>query len=290
MISGLLVLNKPTGVSSGNFIRKLKPIINNSKIGHSGTLDPLASGVILACIGQMTRFTNFLASEKKTYVAEMMFGFKTNTGDLDGQIIEEINFIPKISDFKKVLKNYTGIINQEAPIFSSLKYKGKPMYKYARKNKVIPKKERMITISKIDLLSVNDNKFKILVECGKGTYIRSLVNDIALDLQSTAVLSSLKRIDSAEHQIEDAYEIESITKHNISRKIISMGDALKCIDEIQCPPEIVDRIKKGQKIYLKGAELKSKHLRLFDNNKDFVGVLNNSNGLVSPKRLISIEN
>ena len=290
MISGLLVLNKPTGVSSGNFIRKLKPIINNSKIGHSGTLDPLASGVILACIGQMTRFTNFLASEKKTYIAEMTFGFKTNTGDLDGQIVEEINFIPKISDFKKVLKNYIGIINQEAPIFSSLKYKGKPMYKYARKNKVIPKKERMITISKIDLLSVNDNKFKILVECGKGTYIRSLVNDIALDLQSTAVLSSLKRIDSAEHQIEDAYEIESITKHNISRKIISMGDALKCIDEIQCPPEIIDRIRKGQKIYLKGAELKSKHLRLFDNNKDFVGVLNNSNGLVSPKRLISIEN
>ena len=290
MISGLLVLNKPTGVSSGNFIRKLKPIINNSKIGHSGTLDPLASGVILACIGQMTRFTNFLASEKKTYVAEMMFGFKTSTGDLDGQIIEEINFIPKISDFKKVLKNYTGIINQEAPIFSSLKYKGKPMYKYARKNKVIPKKERMITISKIDLLSVNDNKFKILVECGKGTYIRSLVNDIALDLKSTAVLSSLKRIDSAKHQIEDAYEIDSITKHNISRKIISMGDALKCIDEIQCPPEIIDRIRKGQKIYLKGAELKSKHLRLFDKNKVFVGVLNNSNGLVSPKRLISIEN
>ena len=290
MISGLLVLNKPTGVSSGNFIRKLKPIINNSKIGHSGTLDPLASGVILACIGQMTRFTNFLASEKKTYIAEMTFGFKTNTGDLDGQIVEEINFIPKISDFKKVLKNYTGIINQEAPIFSSLKYKGKPMYKYARKNKVIPKKERMITISKIDLLSVNDNKFKILVECGKGTYIRSLVNDIALDLQSTAVLSNLKRIDSAEHQIEDAYEIESITKHNISRKIISMGDALKCIDEIQCPPEIIDRIRKGQKIYLKGAELKSKHLRLFDKNKVFVGVLNNSNGLVSPKRLISIEN
>ena len=290
MISGLLVLNKPTGVSSGNFIRKLKPIINNSKIGHSGTLDPLASGVILACIGQMTRFTNFLASEKKTYVAEMMFGFKTNTGDLDGQIIEEINFIPKISDFKKVLKNYTGIINQEAPIFSSLKYKGKPMYEYARKNKVIPKKERMITISKIDLLSAKDNKFKILVECGKGTYIRSLVNDIALDLKSTAVLSSLKRIDSAKHQIEDAYEIDSITEHNISRKIISMGDALKCIDEIQCPPEIIDRIKKGQKIYLKGAELKSKHLRLFDKNKDFVGILNNSNGLVSPKRLISIEN
>ena len=94
MISGLIVLNKPSGISSGEFIRKLKPLIDNSKVGHSGTLDPLASGIILACIGQMTRFTNYLANEKKVYIAEMKFGFSTDTGDLDGKIIERINKIP----------------------------------------------------------------------------------------------------------------------------------------------------------------------------------------------------
>ena len=90
MISGLLVLNKPSGISSGEFIRKLKPFLGDSKIGHSGTLDPLASGVILACLGQMTRFTNFLANERKTYIAEMMFGLQTDTGDLEGKIEMDI--------------------------------------------------------------------------------------------------------------------------------------------------------------------------------------------------------
>jgi len=102
LISGLLVLNKPSGISSGEFIRKLKPFLDDSKIGHSGTLDPLASGVILACLGQMTRFTNFLANEKKTYIAEMMFGIKTDTGDLDGKIEKELKRIPK----KMILKKF----------------------------------------------------------------------------------------------------------------------------------------------------------------------------------------
>jgi len=114
LISGLIVLNKPSGISSGEFIRKLKPIIEDSKIGHSGTLDPLASGVILACLGQMTRFTNFLANEKKTYVAEMMFGIKTDTGDLDGKIVEKLERVPRKKDFEKIAKSYIGLINQEA--------------------------------------------------------------------------------------------------------------------------------------------------------------------------------
>ena len=105
MISGLLVLNKPSGISSGEFIRKLKPFLDDSKIGHSGTLDPLASGVILACLGQMTRFTNFLANERKTYIAEMMFGIQTDTGDLDGKIEREYKKIPTKNDFNKIKKN-----------------------------------------------------------------------------------------------------------------------------------------------------------------------------------------
>ena len=290
MISGLIVLNKPSGISSGEFIRKLKPIIEDSKIGHSGTLDPLASGVILACLGQMTRFTNFLANEKKTYVAEMMFGIKTDTGDLDGKIEEELERVPKKRDFEKIAKSYIGLINQEAPKYSSLKYKGKPLYRYARKNKEVPKKIRLIEIFKLDLLSLNQNKFRLLIECGKGTYIRSLINDLAKDLGCVAVLSNLQRINSANHKIEEAHEIESINRDNIKNKIIQMGDALSSIDKIQCASEIIDRIKKGQKIHLKEAELKSKYLRLFDEKKSFIGILKNINGLVSPKRLISIEN
>ena len=273
MISGLFVLNKPSGFSSGEFIRKLKPFLNDSKIGNSGRLDPLASGVILACLGQMTRFTNFLANEKKTYIAEMMFGIQTDTGDLDGKIEKKLKKIPTENDFIKIAKEYIGSINQEAPKYSSLKFKGKPLYHYARKNKEIPKKIREIEIYKLDLISFDQNKFKFLVECGKGTYIRSLVNDIAKDLDCVAVLSNLQRTISADHDIGEAHEIESINSKNINSKIIQMGDALRSIDKIQCASEKIDRIKKGKKIHLKEAELKSKYLRLFDEKKSFIGIL-----------------
>ena len=290
MISGLLVLNKPKGISSGEFIRKLKPLIQNSKIGHSGTLDPLARGIILACIGQMTRFAQYLANEKKTYIAEMTFGLKTNTGDLDGKVLQEDNFVPTKKDFNSILKKFVGNIFQEAPLFSSLKYKGKPMYQYARKGMNIPSKSRNIEIFSIDLISKNKNKFTFSVDCGKGTYIRSLVNDIARELNTVAVLSDLERISSADHNIKESHEIETINSDNLSNKLISMGDALRSLDEIQCAPEIIDRIINGQKVFLEGAKLKSIYLRLFDENKDFIGILKNNGGLVSPKRLLSIKN
>lgn len=290
MISGLLVLNKPKGISSGEFIRKLKPLIQNSKIGHSGTLDPLARGIILACIGQMTRFTQYLANEKKTYIAEMTFGLKTNTGDLDGKVLQEDNFVPTKKDFNSILKKFVGNIFQEAPLFSSLKYKGKPMYQYARKGMNIPSKSRNIEIFSIDLISKNKNKFTFSVDCGKGTYIRSLVNDIAREFNTVAVLSDLERISSADHNIKESHEIETINSDNLSNKLISMGDALRSLDEIQCAPEIIDRIINGQKVFLEEAKLKSIYLRLFDENKDFIGILKNNGGLVSPKRLLSIKN
>ena len=290
MISGLLVLNKPKGISSGEFIRKLKPLIQNSKIGHSGTLDPLARGIILACIGQMTRFAQYLANEKKTYIAEMTFGLKTNTGDLDGKVLQEDNFVPTKKDFNSILKKFVGNIYQEAPLFSSLKYKGKPMYQYARKGMNIPSKSRNIEIFSIDLISKNKNKFTFSVDCGKGTYIRSLVNDIAREFNTVAVLSDLERISSADHNIKESHEIETINSDNLSNKLISMGDALRSLDEIPCAPEIIDRIINGQKVFLEEAKLKSIYLRLFDENKDFIGILKNNGGLVSPKRLLSIKN
>ena len=232
-------MNKPSGISSGEFIRKLKPFIDDSKIGHSGTLDPLASGVILACMGQMTRFTNFLANERKTDLAEMMFGIQTDTGDLDGKIERELKKTPTKNEFNKITKKFIGTINQEAPKYSSLKYRGKPLYHYARKNKEVPKKIRRIEIFKLDLISLNQNKFKLLIECGKGTYIRSLVNDLAKDLGCVAVLSNLQRTISAEHEISEAHEIESINSENIKSKIIQMGDALRSLDKLQCASETV---------------------------------------------------
>ena len=178
-------------------------------------------------------------------------------------------------------------------MFSAIKLKGKPLYKYARQGVSVERKAREICIYDIKLLSFRQQELmevELFLHVSKGTYIRSLVRDIAKNLNCAAVLSKLQRTVSANHSLEDAHEIENLNDKNIKKKIIDMGDALRCIDKIQCLPEIIDRIKKGQKIFMKEAELKSKYLRLFDENNEFLGILENSNGLVSPKRLISIEN
>ena len=164
------------------------------------------------------------------------------------------------------------------------------MYQYARKGMNIPSKSRNIEIFSIDLISKNKNKFTFSIDCGKGTYIRSLVNDIAREFNTVAVLSDLERISSADYNIKESHEIETINSDNLSNKLISMGDALRSLDEIQCAPEIIDRIINGQKVFLEEAKLKSIYLRLFDKNKDFIGILKNNGGLVSPKRLLSIKN
>ncbi len=289
MISGAVILDKPSGISSGEYIRKLKPLIGNSKIGHSGTLDPLASGIIIACIGQMTRFSDYLAGHKKRYSVVMKFGIQTSTGDLDGSIIDNSSLVPSLENILRCSSKFLGTIEQKPHKYSSVKYKGKPLYSYARRGVDIERKSRKIKIFSIDCISMQDEYLELNVSCGKGTYIRSLVEDLAESLGTCAVVSSLRRIESAEFSILDAVKIEEISINNLEKKILPMGDALKCLDKIQCPPEIVDKFKNGQKIEIEEAKDKNKHLRLFDLEENFIGVLQNYQGLVSPKRLISIK-
>ena len=289
MISGAVILDKPSGISSGEYVRKLKPLIGSSKIGHSGTLDPLASGIIIACIGQMTRFSDYLAGYKKRYSVVMKFGIQTSTGDLDGLVINNSSFIPSLENILKCCSKFLGTIEQKPHKYSSVKYKGKPLYFYARRGVDIERKSRKVKIFSIDYISMQDEYLELNVSCGKGTYIRSLVEDLAESLGTCAVVSSLRRTESAEFSIPDSNNIDEISVNNIEKKILPMGDALKCLDKIQCAPEIVDKFKNGQKIEIKEAKDKNKHLRLFDLEENFIGVLQNYQGLVSPKRLISIK-
>ncbi len=289
MISGAVILDKPSGISSGEYIRKLKPLIGNSKIGHSGTLDPLASGIIIACIGQMTRFSDYLAGYKKRYSVVMKFGIQTSTGDLDGSIIDNSSLVPSLENIIKCSSKFLGTIEQKPHKYSSVKYNGKPLYSYARRGVDIERKSRKIKIFSIDCISMQDEYLELNVSCGKGTYIRSLVEDLAESLGTCAVVSSLRRIESAEFSTLDAVKIEEISINNLEKKILPMGDALKCLDKIQCAPEIVDKFKNGQKIEIEEAKDKNKYLRLFDLEENFIGVLQNNQGLVSPKRLISIK-
>ena len=286
MIDGILILNKPKGISSGVFARKLQSLFSKKKkIGHAGTLDPLASGILIVCIGEMTKFVNFLTRENKTYLAEVSLGIKTDSGDMDGRVIERSKRIPSRSALEKKLKSFVGVIDQKPPIYSSLKYKGKPYRYYATKGIEIEIKSRKVTIHSISLESFEENKFKFSVKCGPGTYIRTLAEDICESLGSLGTISSLIRTESAGFDLSQSSNIDDLTVKNLKEKIIPSGDALKCLDRIQCRPEIVEKITNGQIIETEEA-IKDGFFRFFDQKENFVGIVESYNGFLKPKRLL----
>ena len=286
MIDGVLILNKPKGVSSGVFVRKLKTLFSKKKkIGHAGTLDPLASGILIVCIGEMTKFVNFLTKENKTYLAEVSLGIKTDSGDMDGRVIERSRSIPSRLALEKKLKSFVGTIEQKPPIYSSLKYKGKPYRYYAVKGIEIEIKSRKVKIHSISLESFEENKFKFSVKCGPGTYIRTLAEDICESLGSIGTISSLVRTESAGFDISQSLNIDDITVKNLNDKIIPSGDALNCLDRIQCRPEIVEKITNGQMIEIEEAK-EDGFFRFFDQKENFVGIVESYNGFLKPKRLL----
>ena len=286
MIDGILILNKPKGISSGVFARKLQSLFSKKKkIGHAGTLDPLASGILIVCIGEMTKFVNFLTRENKTYLAEVSLGIKTDSGDVDGRVIERSNRIPSRLALEKKLKSFVGVIDQKPPIYSSLKYKGKPYRYYATKGIEIEIKSRKVTIHSISLESFEENKFKFSVKCGPGTYIRTLAEDICESLGSLGTISSLIRTESAGFDLSQSSNIDDLTVKNLKEKIIPSGDALKCLDRIQCRPEIVEKITNGQMIEIEEAK-EDGFFRFFDQKENFVGIVESYNGFLKPKRLL----
>ena len=286
MIDGILILNKPKGISSGVFVRKLQSLFSKKKkIGHAGTLDPLASGILIVCIGEMTKFVNFLTKENKTYLAEVSLGIKTDSGDMDGRVIERSKRIPSRLALEKKLKSFVGVIDQKPPIYSSLKYKGKPYRYYATKGIEIEIKSRKVTIHSISLESFEENKFKFSVKCGPGTYIRTLAEDICESLGSLGTISSLIRTESAGFDLSQSLNIDDLTEKNLNEKIIPSGDALKCLDRIQCRPEIVEKITNGQMIEIEEAK-EDGFFRFFDQRENFVGIVESYNGFLKPKRLL----
>jgi len=193
-MKNVLLINKPSGITSYDVIRILKKKLHPKKIGHAGTLDPLASGLLIVLIDGATKQSEKFMNMGKRYRVEMRLGIKTDTGDSDGEITQKSD-IPELNreKIKKILKKFEGKIKQTPPIYSAIKYKGKKLYEYARAGINVKIKPRFIEIKKIKLLDFNRETIELLVDCSKGTYIRTLVEDIAKKLKTVAVTSRLVR-------------------------------------------------------------------------------------------------
>ena len=227
-MDGIIIVNKPKGITSFDVIRKLKKILRTKKIGHTGTLDPLASGVMLVCVGKSTKLAQDLEAKDKVYIADFDIGYATDTYDTEGKKIAENHIEISKENLIEATKKFLGSIKQVPPMYSAIKMDGKKLYDLARKGIEVERSERDVKIEYINILNFGENKAQIQTKVSKGCYIRSLIYDIGKDLGTYATMTELLRTAVGDYSLEQAYTLEEIenliTKNNF--------EFLKTVEEI----------------------------------------------------------
>jgi len=247
-ISGFLVIDKPKGITSAEVVRRLKKVLKVRKIGHTGTLDPLATGILIVAVGKATRFSEYLLKKDKCYVVKGTFGLKSDTYDIDGKVEKvECKEVDKDS-LLKTLENFKGEIEQVPPPFSAIRVNGKRAYDLARKGEKVELKPRKVRIYSLELLDFNYPEFTLKVCCSSGTYIRSLINDIGKSLSCSAIVSELRRVKVGKVDEKVAIPLSKITKENVKEFLIP-------IEELLNFPKIVLSFDEGKR-FKNGVKLK----------------------------------
>ncbi len=288
-IDGVFLLNKPLGFSSNQALKKIQWLFNAKKAGHTGTLDPMASGLLPICIGEATKFSHRLLEANKTYIATIQLGVTTTTGDQEGEVVNQKDVVLKPNQLEETLQKFTGDITQIPPMFSALKFEGKPLYEYARQGIEIERKSRQVTIYDITLKKIEESIVILEVSCSKGTYIRTLAEDIGHALGCGAYLKGLERTQTVNFQLSDALTIEAIEAMSMASRektLLPVDALLEGLSSIQLTLTETEAIKKGQAIDFNGKN--DNELRLYGASGQFLGVGQpDLQGRLFPKRLIA---
>lgn len=257
----LLVVNKPEGFTSRDVINKLSKILNTKKIGHTGTLDPIATGVLVCLTGKYTKLVDLLTALDKEYVAEIKLGIKTDTGDITGNVIDTSNKVILKNDILDVIKKFPKKYLQTVPKYSAVKINGKKLYEYARENIDIELPKREVNIYNLELISFNDDIIKIKTKVSKGTYIRSLIEDICEMLGTVGCMKSLVRTHQGIFGIDEAYTLDDIQNNNFIGKNIHEFLDYPCINIEEYNLKTVLNGGKISNIY----DIKNKVILMYDN-------------------------
>ncbi len=270
-MNGILLIDKPSGLTSRDVVNIVGKSLGTKKIGHTGTLDPLATGVMVLCVGKYTKLVELLTSYNKTYEASIVLGIKTDTLDITGKVLEEKCSNISLSDILLALKKFEGVYDQEVPIYSAVKINGKKLYEYARENKTIELPKRSVNISKISLISdikYENNKTLFSIRCNvsKGTYIRSLINDIASSLNTIGVMKELRRIEQGNFNIENCYKISDIKNNNF--KFIDLDTVFKDYFIVDINSNLYKDIKNGKIL----ENIYNKDIIVFRYNGEYISI------------------
>ena len=277
-MEGIIIVNKPKGITSFDVIRKLKKILKTKKIGHTGTLDPLATGVMLMCVGKATKLASDLEAKDKVYIADFDIGYATDTYDIEGKkIAKNIIEISK-ENLEQSIKKFIGNIKQVPPMYSAIKIDGNKLYHLARKGIEVERPERDVTIEYINLLDFKDNKAKIETKVSKGCYIRSLIYDIGQDLGTYATMTALQRKQVGDYSLEDSYSLEKIEEMVLNNdfKFLKTIEKIFSYDKysLQTEKELT-LYKNGNTVKIK-ENLENKKYRIYFQD-EFIGLANVEN-------------
>ena len=240
-MNGLLLVNKESNITSSDVVIKVRKLLNIRKVGHTGTLDPLASGLLILTVGNATRIQELITEKDKEYIATMKLGIKTDTYDTEGRILDQKE-VPNNLNIEEVLNSYIKKYNQEVPIYSSIKVNGKKLYEYARENIEVELPKREVEIKDIKLLSINNNEVTFKCKVSQGTYIRSLINDIGKTLGTYATMTKLIRTKIDNFSLDNSYTLEDIEKGNY--KLISIEEILD-YPKIEIDDDLYKKISNG---------------------------------------------
>ena len=247
-MNGAIIVNKEKGYTSRDVVNKLNKILDTKKIGHTGTLDPLASGVLVCLIGKYTKLVPIITEEEKEYIAEIKLGIKTDTLDITGNVLEKGN-IPKLSkdEIISVLNSFIGVYKETVPLYSAVSVNGKRLYEYARSGLEVKLPEREVYIKEISLISYEFDliKFKVLVS--KGTYIRSLITSICEKLNTIGTMNNLVRIKQGQYKIQDSYTLEEIRNGNY--QLLKLADLIN-LEKVEITADLAKKIVNGNLINL----------------------------------------
>jgi len=299
-VHGILLLDKPAGITSNDALQRIKRLYRAARAGHTGSLDKPATGMLPLCLGEATKISSYLLNADKIYVAVAKLGVVTSTADAEGEVLESRQ-VPEFNQqqLEKVIAQFVGDIEQVPPMYSALKVDGQRLYKLAYQGLEVKRKSRPVTIQQIDLLHFDKDSFAIQVRCSKGTYIRTLVEDIGHALGCGAHVSSLRRLSTgpfAEAQMVSMETIENLAKEGeeaddaLDQLLVPGDSALEHLAELNLTEEMTYYLCLGQAVSVPQVPTDGL-VRIYDHNREFIGIGKIlDDGRVAPKRLLKTSN
>ena len=290
-VDGILLLDKPQGISSNAALQTVKRLFHAAKAGHTGALDPLATGMLPLCFGEATKFSQFLLDSDKGYRVIGKFGERTDSGDSTGEIIESKPVKVSNKQLEKALEKFRGDIMQIPSMFSALKHQGQPLYKYARKGIEIERPARPVTVYELELLRFDGNEVELFIECSKGTYIRNIIDDLGQELGCGAHVSMLHREFVADYPVEQMVTLQQLEDDreqqlSLDAYLLPIDSAVLHLDSAELDTESAEYFCHGQPINypnLTEGEL----IRVYDEEQSFLGIAEvDDQDMLAPKRIV----